>query len=397
MAVASSRIERAASASFDRRNRGSYVAIYRVRTDSKMGVKQIIEASTTAAPHPLPLKGDAYDLSAVYGSGEADAHSYAMNFEVDFEDANRQIALITVSYTPLEPGETPRSRTETNPLNRGAVYHWESETFQRIVDRNVDGVPIVNGASKTFDRPATIEESRPLLVAKFNVANQDAAIATTRKYDQAVNLVAWTLFTEDIEPRAALCKYARSGETQFENGIEYVPLELVFAFAEEGSNWDLSQVNEGYGHHEESDGQTYGYGFAASNYTTNTQNITLTDSVVVSGTENAPSTVPNPDYDAGVTPAKQLGKAGDQLSLAFVSGAWAAAEPTAKTENGRKVYKKAKALNSDGTESSDDVSEPILLYSSGVRLPEGMVGNFVTNRVRREVNFNALNATLSPS
>ena len=402
MAITDCHIDRSLSADIDNRNRGTYSARYIVETnraESKMGAKQVLNGclaanlitngSNGSPNHPIPNLGAAYNLTALYGTGESDPYSYALSYHAEPDAGNAYRYYIDVNWTPLSPGEDNDSRTKEDPEDRGARFRWDTETYLVPVDRDRKGQPYVNGAGKSFDRPPQIERQRPLLVVKFNVASLDETVTLVQTYGQAVNSVPWTFFTPDAAARTVKCQSARSGDLVTEQSYSYYPMEFIFAFAESGETWDERSLNECYGHYEEADGQTYGYAFASANFDENDSSIPLTGGVVVAGSQTAPSSVANP------TP-KLSGLAGDQISIVYESSAWSVGEPVAKVDaSGRKVYRKAKTLDASGNETSDDVASPILLYGTGVRLPEGMIGNFISGRLRREVDFNGLNSYLT--
>lgn len=403
MAVTDCRIERSIAASIDNRNRGTYNARYRVLTNSNMGAKQVLNgclAANLAANgvdgnpnHPIPNIGASYDLTGMYGSGEADPYSYALSYACAPEDDSHRLYHIDVTWTPVEPGEDPNSRTITVPTNRGARFHWDTETVLKIADRDRSNQPVTNGAGRSFDRPVQLEKDRPLLVARFNVGSLSTAVELTQTYAQAVNSTAWTYISPNPAARTVVCRSARSGELTTEGNVSFYPMEFVFAFAESGETWDEKILNEGYGHYVIADNQTYGYGFATSDYTTSTDPIPLSDSVIIvnNNSATAPTSVPQP-----ATPIS--GKAGDQIPflLTLAPSTWAISEPDRKSRaNGEPIYQTARELDEAGAETTDKVTEPVLLYANGCRLPEGMVGNYITKRLRREVNFNNLNAYLT--
>jgi hypothetical protein len=218
-------------------------------------------------------------------------------------------------------------------------------------------------------------------MAQFNVATLNAAYVLQNTYSGATNSTAWTFLTPNAGARTFYCRYMRSGKVVTEGANSYYPMEAAFALKEDGGVWDARDLNEGYGYWEEDDGQTYGYGAATSNFTTSTNPIPLTGAKIV--VNNASASVPT----SVAQPAPPIsGLSGDQLSLVYISSAWAVGEPTAKDTSNAKNYIKAK--DKDG----ESVSEPVLLYQSGVKLPEGMQGNYVTGRLLREADFNNLNA-----
>lgn len=392
MAVTSCTLRRARSCTFDRRNRGSYQVEYDVRCNSIMGPNLVANGALSASPHALPALGADYDYESILGTGEKDIYSYALDYSVNVDDDDSKHFVITVNFTPLEPGEKPEDRTTVDPENRGAKYHWDVETVMKIADRNRLNVPITNGAGRSFDRPVQIERDSPLLVARFNVSTLATALSLTQTYSQAVNSVAWTFLSPNPAARTVLCKSARSGELTTEGAYSFYPMEFVFSFKETGETWDEKILNEGYGHYVMADGQTYGYGFASSDYDASDDPIPLTGVVLIAnpGSVSTPTSVPQPATDL-------VGLAGDQITLRYASSAWSVSDPLPALNGSQLIYKPAKEIDENGVVTTNPVSEPILLYANGCRLPEGMLGNYVTERIRREVDFNGLNTYLAAS
>jgi hypothetical protein len=393
MAVTSCKLRRARSCTFDRRNRGAYQVEYDVRTNSLMGPKLVANQALTAVPHALPGLGEDYDFESILGTGEKDQYSYALDYTVEVDDSDNNHFVITVNFTPLEPGETPEQRTTADPENRGARVFWDSETVMEIADRDKDGRPIVTGNNRPFDRPPQLEEDRPLLVARFNVGTLAACVGIQQTYSKAVNSIPWTYITPNPAARTIWCKSAKSGELVTEGSYSYYPIEMIFAFAEEDDNWDLRILNEEYGHYKIAPSQTYGYAFATSDFDTSDDPITVTGGVIIENTASVsvPTSIAQPTVEVS-------GKAGDQISMIYTGGSWKVGEPSPKLKsNGEPVSQKAYEIDENGVEDkTKPMSSPVLLYANGCRLPEGMIGNFITSRKRREVNFNALNSYLIP-
>lgn len=65
----------------------------------------------------------------------------------------------------------------TNPLNIPPELRWSNTRYERVLTRDVQGVPIVNSSKEAFDPPLQVEDSRPVLTitrneAAYNPANE---------------------------------------------------------------------------------------------------------------------------------------------------------------------------------------------------------------------------------
>lgn len=293
---------RVSSASFDRYNRGTYAVEWRVRSDVVLGDKQLINAALFPTQYrgdkpgfvadppagselniALPNFGEDYDLRGVYANitidstpiAEYDPYSYAQSYRIKKRDESLKFALIEVTYTPLEPGDskarrqsyaaaTPSSPAPTLPWRRGPVWTSSDHTYTRIVDKDASGSPIVNAAGKSFDRPPTIQESEPVLIAQFNVERLDYVLALQNTYPNRVNSAAWdltirsasadagTTYPLSFPARTARCLYVRPGPEATEGDRSFYPTTAAFAI--KSSTWDLEILNEGYGYLESAGG-----------------------------------------------------------------------------------------------------------------------------------------------
>jgi hypothetical protein len=247
------------TASIDDFNLGTYSATWRATitatapdTDKQLGPKTVASQATLVGPDPLPAFRSVYNLSALM-PGEVDALSFAQGYNVQFVDQTRRVADITVTFTPPRDdgggsGQlTAANRAEANPFLRKAEMWWDEESYTRIADKDKDGVPLTNAAGRSFDRPPTIEETRGVLVAEFAVPTLAAAIILNRTYSNAVNSTAWT-WANNAAVRTVVCRYARAGRLVEEGGYSYYPMSMAFAFTDDGTTWDESILNEGYGY-----------------------------------------------------------------------------------------------------------------------------------------------------
>lgn len=157
------------SAGHDAQWNRTYTRVWQANTsDNRVGPAKVKEAWATAtgltigspysigtAPDPgadPPVAGDEWH--------EKDLQAFVNNVQVDpGKDARNWT--ITVSYGPWQP-------REQNPLDEPPSIECDGEQFERIVDRDRDGNPIVNSSKDYYDPPVVRDDSRPTMVIVRN-------------------------------------------------------------------------------------------------------------------------------------------------------------------------------------------------------------------------------------
>ena len=96
--------------------------------------------------------------------------------------------LVTCEYDN-QTSDADAEDSETAPLDRSTRWHLEFGGFVRILERDIDGDPIVNTVGDIFDPPLDEEDERPVLVARKNYDATDlpGLMALIVDYRGAVN------------------------------------------------------------------------------------------------------------------------------------------------------------------------------------------------------------------
>lgn len=95
---------------------------------------------------------------------EEDTGVFANNIQCDPTGDEGRSWRITVTYGPPADGEPKPA----NPLQEAESIDYGGETWERIIDQDVDGNAIVNTAGDPFDPPLTVEDYRPTFTVTRN-------------------------------------------------------------------------------------------------------------------------------------------------------------------------------------------------------------------------------------
>ena len=147
--------------------------------------------------------GNPYDTTDGVGTvadewTERDPGSYVnsiMAAQSGGDDGDGMNWFVTVSYGGYDPTVFPE-----NPLHRPVTVDWDFAQFQRTVDEDETGTPVVNSAGDYFDPPVETDDSRPVLTLVRNEARFDPMLAMN--YKDSTNSDLWFGI---FPPRTAKC------------------------------------------------------------------------------------------------------------------------------------------------------------------------------------------------
>ena len=248
-------------AQLDELNIGTYTLRYQVLTDSVMGAQGVYAGAISSSPHPLPVQWSTFSYQS-----DSDSLSFARDYDFDGDPQNLKRWWVTVTWSPLGKGENSDSTgtspspimAEPTPVLRQPVIWWDREVTTEHVTKDYTHKDIVNKVKDLYPDDIEIERPRGIMVVEFNVATLREVIYYCRRFDGAVNSVAWTMHGKANPPipkRAALCREVSSGSIQSEHGYTFYHLVFRFVFAEEeGSEkpeyatWDYPLFERGYMH-----------------------------------------------------------------------------------------------------------------------------------------------------
>lgn len=197
-----------------------------ITTNNKLDGPITLDAQVyTAKPDPVPRVYGAYQIGNDYSN-------FLLARNVGFKRiANSNTDWrATVKFTnTLDPGQA-----EQNPLNRLPIDTWDNEQFQRALEKDIDGKPIVTPAGQPFDPPLTVDDTRPILTYVRNEASYPQSILT---YQDAINADLFLIFP----PRTA--KINISAAKRFEKDVKYYETKYVVHFRHDG--WKREGLNRG--------------------------------------------------------------------------------------------------------------------------------------------------------
>lgn len=148
------------------------------------------------------------------------------------QETGKKHWVVTIGYTNEEFAE--------NPLDEPAKTSWDTETFQKVAETDVDGDAVVNAAGQYFDPPIMKDDFRLSATTRKNVAVVPAWIL---EYINKVNLASFTLDGMTFDAGQAKLAKIQVSEPQERNDIDYRVLTMFFQFKEEG--WAEEPLNQG--------------------------------------------------------------------------------------------------------------------------------------------------------
>lgn len=235
-----------AEAEADERNRGVYTLSYQIVTDGAMGAKALANEALSSSPHPLPSLWSTYSYL-----GDTDSYSYARKYRIKQRDKSGKLYDITVTFMPLEPGNN-QNFADTNPLSRPPVVNWDREVYTDLVEKDINGNPILNKVNKRYDDPVEVERTRRVLVAEINVANMGYAFSHQLTYENAINSSNWDIFgnASVVVPQyAAICRVVDAHAQITEGGTTYFTELYRIAIKnsdEKPATWQRSILEQGF-------------------------------------------------------------------------------------------------------------------------------------------------------
>lgn len=142
----------------------------------------------------------------------------------------------TVTWGVWDPG----THTATgNPVDQPTRVFFESQTFEEICDKDVDGVPIMNSAYTRFDPPVTRDKTRPVLRVVRNEAT--FSDSTILAYADKVNsdvVGAYPVRTLKCSAPTAEKKFSQ------DTGNQYYEVTYLLSYNE--ATWDKEVLDAGY-------------------------------------------------------------------------------------------------------------------------------------------------------
>lgn len=155
-----------------------YFRFFRAVTDDqKDGPKIVLQAGA------IPKLGNVYSCG-----NETDTGAWCINREANQTSGETKIWDVDVEYSSkldLSSEEQSDPEQQENPLDRPTQIKGKFAQFQRSIDKDLDGIAVVNSARQPFDPPVVIDDSRPVIEMTRNEASLDFTLLAT--YQDAIN------------------------------------------------------------------------------------------------------------------------------------------------------------------------------------------------------------------
>lgn len=203
----------------------TYTRTFRViMSETADGPSQAILAVTT---------GFDIRLQVPYEAGnDADFLAFCKRIRAESVQSDGVEYKVTVEYGPFD-----LVRDVENPLDAPPEVSWTFAQFERPVDQDVNGNPIVNTAGDPFDPPLMRDDSRPVLEIVRNEPSFDPNLA--KGYKDRVNTDVF------FDQAPGTVKVANiTGRRKYNQNIGlYYEVKYEFAFQDEG--WSSNVLNAG--------------------------------------------------------------------------------------------------------------------------------------------------------
>jgi len=208
----------------------SYTRTFRVYTDS-----QRTEQFEVLTAEGLPLLGTPY----VIAPGILDLRCIVRRRRCSVDQNDPRLWLVRVEYAtkaadPSDPAEQPDNPED--PILRPPEVSWTHEPYQRVVERDIEGNPLVNSAGQPFDPLPTADDNRlTLVISRFEQVYDKREML---KFVDAVNDDPF----QGFDPGQAKIKGIPAVQ-HFENNQQLWKVTYTIQFKEEG--WNLFILDQG--------------------------------------------------------------------------------------------------------------------------------------------------------
>lgn len=226
MSVVSCKLVRDQEYSADEKYKESVTLRWIVITDNESdGHRVVLAGARSTSPHPVPVQFASY----AYGNEATDTLRAKTITCKQNKDAPKMWEITVVYDNSVDPGQG-----STNPLERQPIDEWDTEQYQRALEKDVNGRAIVTPAGQPFTPPLTFDDSRPILTYTRNEATYPQKILT---HQDAINSDQFLIFP----PKTA--KVNIRAMKRWENDVKFYEVKYTFHFRWDG--WEREGLNSG--------------------------------------------------------------------------------------------------------------------------------------------------------
>lgn len=184
-----------------------------IETDSRLdGPRTIIPQAQSFGSEPLPRKYKPYAIGNDY-----DEFMLCKRISLRRVPNTDTMWLATATFdNTLDPDQG-----NDDPLRRAPIDEWDYEQYQRVAERDVRGIAVVNSAGQAYNPPLMADDSRPILTYTRNEAFYPSQVL---EYQDAINSDQFLIFppyTAKVNIRAM---------KMWENGVKFYQTKYTFQF-----------------------------------------------------------------------------------------------------------------------------------------------------------------------
>jgi hypothetical protein len=150
--------------------------------------------------------------------------------------------IVTAEYSsePLNQADKDEVKEE-NPLLRPARIKWSTNKYLKSIDKDINGLAIVNSVGDYFDPPVEVDRSHWTATIQKNV---DWVPSWILDYDNPINSKAFNIQGIQVDPYKAKLDEIEISEPQEQNGYEFVVFTFKLEFRAEG--YKVKVLDQGF-------------------------------------------------------------------------------------------------------------------------------------------------------
>lgn len=230
------RIKGGRSSTKNRLHQRFYVQRFRVQTDSptvgQIAVRSAVDPTTGLA---IPSIGDTFDNGT-----ETDLGSFAETDQIEEESSDGKSWIVTINYGPYDATEFSE-----NPLDWKPKVSYGAQKFERILEKDEDGNPVINSAGCPFKDPLSRDDSRPTITIVRNMP-----ITGTGAYDEdvagdfrdSINSVVWNGYPV----KTVKCESITTSEPQYDSNARIWYYVVTYVFSLNRDTWVKYLLDQGF-------------------------------------------------------------------------------------------------------------------------------------------------------
>ena len=209
------------------------VRVWQLHVDDKSHDDQyILEYGTAATPDPIPTILDRHPTNSTLKCRNLSAAQESGN--------DGKFWQVTANYDNNISEEDEQDAQQEDPLQRAPKYRIEWGQYTKILERDIDGLPIQNTAGDKFDPPLEDEDSRLVVTVTRNESASAFNSIVGLAYDYKNTVNSDTFLGQP--PGSWRMMPILTGDIQTENDISYYQVTYAFELKEPYEGLTASKV-----------------------------------------------------------------------------------------------------------------------------------------------------------